>query len=697
VRSFKIEGRLKGENYVALTTKAYRLAIDEAWAVIQAEEANKVDGCVEKIEYKGPSHELRNDLRQVFSRGQDSEFQGLSAGFLEGVRHQNIVRGRNPRHRGLLIGSVKGKNKKGVLVELQNSIKRGDGVVFDQGRPEEHEEGGSVFTICDSKGNDLIDSGEISEKGQVLLTFGKNSINFKNIEVGDLVWKNKDPALDRRLKAEVSSSSMQLVPISVSIKASLGEPLSITMTSIPYNDGDPVFSVTTKSNNVIDKAQKVPINKEQLKKAIGTFGNTPYFSTSIDFSGFAEDDNLFLSIHDIKDTRRRAVEELIEKRRVFNQGNDIASTDVENISKIKHSLKKDALATSLSSSQKTPHSPLSEYIEEEEEDLPGKEEVHLSLLCRSPHQVDAALNIPEVQEIVLDFLEIHGLREYVAKVKAVGKRVVVATPRIIKPDEEKLYIFFVRLRADAILVRSSGFLQQLADLGGSGSFVEKFNSTIPEIYGDFSLNTANSLSASIFLGAGLARLTPTHDLNSEQIVDMVAGLEKIEKESSVALKSKIEVIVHQHMPIFHTEHCVFCRFLSNGNNFTDCGHPCESNDVHLRSMEDGSDHLVLADQGCRNTVFNAKAQSGASYISEFIKAGICNFRIELVDEPAHVIESLVKGYMDVLQGQPNSKDRLQRLLDDKVPNGYGRMQGASVGSLLPKKETPRNKLKKTAR
>ena len=31
--------------------------------------------------------------------------------------------------------------------------------------------------------------------------------------------------------------------------------------------------------------------------------------------------------------------------------------------------------------------------------------------------------------------------------------------------------------------------------------------------------------------------------------------------------------------------------------------------MHLRDQE-GADHLVLADMGCRNTVFNAQAQSG---------------------------------------------------------------------------------------
>lgn len=81
VRSFKIEGRLKGPEYVAITTKAYRDAVDEAWEMIVADE----DGQEGSDGFHGPSEELRHDLRQVFARGQDENFDGLSRGFLEGT------------------------------------------------------------------------------------------------------------------------------------------------------------------------------------------------------------------------------------------------------------------------------------------------------------------------------------------------------------------------------------------------------------------------------------------------------------------------------------------------------------------------------------------------------------------------------------------------------------------------------------
>ncbi len=74
---------------------------------------------------------------------------------------------------------------------------------------------------------------------------------------------------------------------------------------------------------------------------------------------------------------------------------------------------------------------------------------------------------------MLDFLEVHGLRESVAAVRKTGKKVVVATPRIIKPDEERLISFYLRLQPDVLLVRSAGFLQQLVEMGGPGALYAK--------------------------------------------------------------------------------------------------------------------------------------------------------------------------------------------------------------------------------
>ena len=83
--------------------------------------------------------------------------------------------------------------------------------------------------------------------------------------------------------------------------------------------------------------------------------------------------------------------------------------------------------------------------------------------------------------------------------------------------------------------------------------------------------------------------------------------------------------VHHHIPTFHTEHCVYAHLLSDGRDYKTCGRPCEQHQVALRDRV-GLVHPVIVDVGCRNTVFNAQAQSAASLVPELLARGVRRFR-----------------------------------------------------------------------
>ncbi len=113
VTALKIEGRYKDADYVALTTRAYRQAVDAAW------HGRKVN----------VSRQEELQLEQVFSRG-------LAPHFLTGTNHQAVVQGRTPRHRGVCLGRVARVERNGILIEPGEAhniapLKAGDGVVFD--------------------------------------------------------------------------------------------------------------------------------------------------------------------------------------------------------------------------------------------------------------------------------------------------------------------------------------------------------------------------------------------------------------------------------------------------------------------------------------------------------------------------------------------------------------------------------------
>jgi putative protease len=570
VSALKIEGRYKDAEYVALTTRAYREAVDAA----STGRPHTVDA------------ETEQQLEQVYSRG-------LGPYFLTGTDHQAVVRGRAPRHRGVLVGRVLRAAGDAVTIDTVKPVKPGDGVVFDAAdwrSPQEPEEGGRIF--------------QASGGGGVLeLRFGNGILNASRIRRGDLVWRTHDPDLDREARPYLDAPvPLRKQAVGVKVTAREGERLQTE-----WSLGE--WKVAVESDAVLGRARERVLEEEYLRAQLGRLGNTPYELAGLELQVQGEP---FARSSMLNQVRREAVARLEELQ---------AAPPVRKV-----------------------ELRLPERSVRAVEAAPP--EIHL--LVRTPEQLDAAIELRPAS-VTLDYLDLYGLRPSLDRIHHAGLNPRVASPRVLKPGEERIADFLVSC-ACPILVRAAGLLHTLHGRAG--------------LVGDFSLNAANAISAAEFLALGIERLTPAHDLNAAQVAEL----------SRQVGGDVLEVVAFQHLPVFHTEHCVFCRFLSTGTSYRDCGRPCESHRVELRDTN-GRAHPVMADVGCRNTVFGAEAQEASKHLEMWRAAGIHRFRLEFAHESAEQVVRITRAFMAALDGRSTARE-LARQLQQAAP------QGTTEGSLL---------------
>lgn len=271
----------------------------------------------------------------------------------------------------------------------------------------------------------------------------------------------------------------------------------------------------------------------------------------------------------------------------------------------------------------------------------------LRVLCRNLDQVAQCLEVGE-RRLMADFADIREYKEAARLAREADAELFLATPRIQKPGEIGVFHAIRKAGATGLLVRNLAGIDYCQEHG-------------LRYTADFSLNAANPLTVAHLKELGCERVTASYDLNREQLLNLVA-------ETPPAW---LEVVIHQHMPMFHMEHCVFCALISPGTNKTNCGRPCDRHEVRLRDRT-GVEHPLTADVGCRNTLFNATPQSAAEAVPALLAAGVRAFRVELLDTTGKALRKTLGLYRDLLAARATPKDVWRGL---KASNRVGVTRG----------------------
>jgi U32 family peptidase len=541
--------------------------------------------------------------------------RGVTRGFLAGPDHQTLVEGRFPHHRGVPLGRVAKIHGDFLLVvhDPGQRVITGGLALADAPHPAADESTEARTRIAAKPGMGVVfDRGrprDTEEGGPIFsvsetadgawLRFGRPGPTIANLHVGDRVWITSDPRVSRagEKAAEAGEAPLGRIAIDMTLRGVIGAPLELVAMARGH-----IARAVTRTE--LQPASGGGLTRALVLDKLGALGGTPFHLGAIDTTGIAP--GLHLPVGELKDLRRSVVAELTR-----------AITEVD----------RRVEAVSVLPSLRALCPPL-------------EGEPIVVPLCRTDAQLDAVLEAG-AREVELDWMELVGLGRAVERARLHGARVGIATVRVQKPGEEAIDQRIARLAPDSVLVRSWGSL---------AAFLRPTSTArMPELHGDFSLNVTNSVTAGWVLGHGLTTLTAAHDLDREQLFALL----------DQAPRGRIAVTIHHHVPTFHTEHCVYAHLLSKGKDYQTCGRPCEQHQVALRDRV-GLVHPVVVDVGCRNTVFNAQAQSAASMVPELLARGVRRLRVELVRESAEETARVYTAYVQLAAGQLAPRDVVRR-------------------------------------
>ncbi|MDR0518122.1 MAG: U32 family peptidase [Fibromonadaceae bacterium] len=166
------------------------------------------------------------------------------------------------------------------------------------------------------------------------------------------------------------------------------------------------------------------------------------------------------------------------------------------------------------------------------------------------------------EDLVLDFLDTKDLQVGIELGREMGFKVGIATWQIHLNSDIKFLENIALMKPDFILVRSLGAFEFLRNKG-------------IELRGDFSLNVCNSMAAAYFLEKGMTSIRSSLDSDKK---------------------------FFSNIPAFHTKHCLFSAVFAGNKVFPKCGSPCKFSTLEVEDRK-GKRHFVLADGGCRNSMF----------------------------------------------------------------------------------------------
>lgn len=498
--SFKIEGRMKTPEYVGVVTSIYRKYIDLA---------------LSGNEYK-VDEEDRKKLMQVFNRG------GFSTGYLKGKLGKNMIYPKRPDHMGFFIGKVisYNSNRGYIKIKLEEGIDLGDSIRINDSSCKTSELMQNKDNIKSAKPNDTVTIGRIKGK----------------INVGDFVYKTVSLKLESQIN-QISSKENVKRKVLAKINIKIGKPVKFEILDKESNKDVHI------EGSIVEQAQKTGVEEERIRKQIGKTGGTIFEIEKLDVT---LDENAYISIKEINDLRRKALENLEEKIK-------------ESILRKEKNIK----------------------IEEPEiNEKQGKPQV--SLLLNKINENYNYKNLTKVDKIYLPVQETF-LAKNKEKIEEIINRAdtYLYMPNIIRNEHKN--IIYKKIDELVKEYKIKGFvISNLSQL----KYLEKYKL---EIIANYTFNVFNNRTAKELETLGFSAITISPELNEQEIKNIKTNLYK-------------ELIVYGRTPLMTSEYCTI-------GTFKNCSGMCTKGKYVLKDRMNFEFPIYTNRINCNTTIYNSKITS----------------------------------------------------------------------------------------
>jgi len=593
VVSLKIEGRMKKPEYVTASAAAYKAAVE----AICSPRANPTK---EELEAR------EAELAKLF-------YRGFTRGFILGEK--GVSHPKYSSNYGAFLGKVldlsRSKGNTKLTVRLEENIQVKDGIsIFTR----ERMLGSAVTGIITISGEHVKSAGKGEKVGLEI-----SSKTGRAVQRGDELYLTTDTQLLDTLQ----KTKLKALPVSLKARARKGERFTVeiwTENKKSAENGkasraeEPAYAEFT-DDYIVQEAEKAPTTAEQIKKAMESLGDTPFEAASIEIE---TDENIFIPVGVLKNTRRKAAELLLEKIQKAKKKEE-KHPDLAAFNKLcslgDDSEDKNELRISRAGTVSRNIASKSLLLSVEVQNIP-------SLLQAASAGADIAY-------IPISFFEVlmsPNSADRLEDLKAEKIELVFKVPRITHEWELE------ELKPLLEKVRDSGFTVACSSLGAS-QFAKKLS--IPFV-AQKDLNIFNAFTASTFYQAGAYRATLSSELNLSEIKNVCETLQ------ACGASGQTEILVYGRELMLITENDLLKPLVDR---------KIVRNESEVLLVDQSGSEFPVQRFGTRTLIYNSKVLDMLKYVKNMKGYGVDVLRLDLSFNTGVEVKEIIEAYKEALAGK----------------------------------------------